>query len=424
MEQRGTHDGDFLEGTSAYFRETVDKTRKNTKEFLREQRENTKEFLREKRDEMGKALEETGKKATELRRRVITGDKNKRVRDFVQEEPVIKLKDKISFTLGVAAIMVTELILLRCPWRFGAFFAAVSVPLLLSRYYLYFKANWGGFLLDFCYFTNFACLALTFHPSAWWLHSFCFVAATGPLAWAIVAWRNSLVFHSLDRVTSTMIHFMPPLYMYCVRWYGAAATATATANAAATTTTTSVANSRQQIDQSQYTFYSYHQQDELCAATGACAGEATTSGWHYFVSIPMIGYVIWQCAYVYVTEVQLDAAFREKEIQTSMRWMTTRASGSALPKFSRGVARRLGIMGPKEEFDPDSTKTKIIFMTVQFVYTLVTILPVPLFYYNFYIHTCFLLFVFMASVWNGAGYYVHWLRKALRPVKKQQEKQR
>jgi len=44
-----------------------------------------------------------------------------------------------------------------------------------------------------------------------------------PLAWAVVAWRNSLVFHSLDRVTSVLIHFLPALYMYTVRWYGAGA---------------------------------------------------------------------------------------------------------------------------------------------------------------------------------------------------------
>ena len=42
--------------------------------------------------------------------------------------------------------------------------------------------------------------------------------ANGPLAWAILVWRNSFVFHSVDKVTSTFIHAMPPLVTFCQRW--------------------------------------------------------------------------------------------------------------------------------------------------------------------------------------------------------------
>ena len=31
----------------------------------------------------------------------------------------------------------------------------------------------------------------------------CFSFGTGPLAWSIIAFRNSLVFHSLDKVQAT-----------------------------------------------------------------------------------------------------------------------------------------------------------------------------------------------------------------------------
>ena len=46
-----------------------------------------------------------------------------------------------------------------------------------------------------------------------------YVLSTGPLAIASIAWRNSLVFHSLDKVTSTLIHVFPPVLMYNVRWF-------------------------------------------------------------------------------------------------------------------------------------------------------------------------------------------------------------
>ena len=41
----------------------------------------------------------------------------------------------------------------------------------------------------------------------------------GPIIFAIILWRNSLVFHSVDKVTSVMIHIFPCLQMYNSRWH-------------------------------------------------------------------------------------------------------------------------------------------------------------------------------------------------------------
>jgi hypothetical protein len=41
---------------------------------------------------------------------------------------------------------------------------------------------------------------------------------SGPLASAIITWRNSLVFHSLDKVTSLFIHVYPPVVLTVIRW--------------------------------------------------------------------------------------------------------------------------------------------------------------------------------------------------------------
>lgn len=45
-----------------------------------------------------------------------------------------------------------------------------------------------------------------------------FCLSHGPVAWAIYAWRNSLVFHSIDKITSIWIHFMPAVVLYTLRW--------------------------------------------------------------------------------------------------------------------------------------------------------------------------------------------------------------
>ena len=45
---------------------------------------------------------------------------------------------------------------------------------------------------------------------------FCF--ANGPLLWAVALWRNSLVFHSVDKMTSMFIHISPALTVTTLRW--------------------------------------------------------------------------------------------------------------------------------------------------------------------------------------------------------------
>merc|ERR1712004_193145 len=40
----------------------------------------------------------------------------------------------------------------------------------------------------------------------------------GTLMSAIVMWQNSLVFHSLDKLTSFFLHFFPPLHLHLFRW--------------------------------------------------------------------------------------------------------------------------------------------------------------------------------------------------------------
>ena len=71
------------------------------------------------------------------------------------------------------------------------------------------------FMLDFCYFLNVSVLlqSLTCSAategfcSAWFKSNF--MLSHGPIAVAILAWQNSLVFHSLDKMTSFYIHIMP-----------------------------------------------------------------------------------------------------------------------------------------------------------------------------------------------------------------------
>ena len=87
-------------------------------------------------------------------------------------------------------------------------------------------------MLDFCYFaTYFSILAcalciirITFGasnvlaPYNYIIIRGFFALVNGPLAWSILIFRNSLVFHDIDRTTSTFIHLSPALMSWCIRW--------------------------------------------------------------------------------------------------------------------------------------------------------------------------------------------------------------
>lgn len=107
----------------------------------------------------------------------------------------------------------------RHPLSFPLFYAICIVPLLIIRYFLYKSRKWQYFLVDYCYSVNalYVVHYFFFRDSAA-LAQVLFAAANGPLAAAIVAWCNSLVFHSLDKTTSLIIHMFPALVSYCYRW--------------------------------------------------------------------------------------------------------------------------------------------------------------------------------------------------------------
>ena len=100
-----------------------------------------------------------------------------------------------------------------------------SALLISYRLYAYRKLNFQYFLLDFCYFTNLLILIYIWLPEAvigqslrGRLFTTCFSFSFGPVLSAIVLWRNSLVPHSNDKMTSLFIHVSPSLTMWGLKW--------------------------------------------------------------------------------------------------------------------------------------------------------------------------------------------------------------
>ena len=70
----------------------------------------------------------------------------------------MRLRDKLSFMLGVIGCALIEFVVLCYPQHFPFCYACFALPLIALRLYIYKGLDWHLFLCDFCYFSNFCCL--------------------------------------------------------------------------------------------------------------------------------------------------------------------------------------------------------------------------------------------------------------------------
>jgi len=307
-------------------------------------------------------IQEHGKKLRSKWRKIVTGREDTRIRDHLiefQEEPrYIKAFDKVAFTLGVLNIVACQYFLLNQASYFWLWYSIVIPLLMVARFYTFKKKAMQYFLLDFCYYSLFCnfCLLFIFSNSPL-LFKICYVYANGPVAFAIVVWRCSLVFHDNEKMTSVYIHILPSMLFYTIRWSSKWPSSTE----------------------------SFRSTDMFAA---------------------MFGYLLWQTLYFMKTEYfDKDKLDRNPNMVTSLRHLSADYKNSTAITTLK-LCRRLGIMTRTENFDAKSAKTKIIFMSTQLVYTFVTMLAAPLFYASQIFSLVHLTFIFSVAVYNGGNYYI------------------
>ncbi|KAL7534239.1 hypothetical protein ACHAXR_005746 [Thalassiosira sp. AJA248-18] len=264
--------------------------------------------------------------------------------------------DKISFVCGVLIIMVIEAVLLVAPTKMGALYTTLLIPLMVARYILYRADKYHYFMYDFCYFAQVMMLLYMYKfPNNVELGKALFAISNGPLASAIIMWRNSIVFHSMDKMTSMFIHILPALVMFTQRWGD------------------------------------YISRKERIPFYEEMDGTITTNMMNFWWT-PFLYHMLWQTIYLIKTEViskkKLDY---NSEIMTSLRWMT-RNKNSASYKL-------LSIFGEQNQLPT--------FVLYQALFTLVTFLAMPLLWHSFMLHTLYLAVIFVIALINGASYYFH-----------------
>lgn len=108
------------------------------------------------------------------------------------------------------------------PFVFRWLHVAYSIQalyLLPLRAYRFKQRKLHYFMFDFCYFSNaLNFLFLWVFPSSATLWIACYCLSHGSLAIAIITWRDSMVFHDLDKISALFIHIYPPLTFTAIRY--------------------------------------------------------------------------------------------------------------------------------------------------------------------------------------------------------------
>ncbi|KAF9452013.1 hypothetical protein P691DRAFT_722759 [Macrolepiota fuliginosa MF-IS2] len=137
-----------------------------------------------------------------------------------QSAKVVRTREKVSFFFGVMTLLFSALMFGTHPEWVHVAYTVMGLYLLPLRYIQYKQRAWHYFLFDLCYYVtilNF--IYIWFLPSNAALFVACYCLSHGSLASAVITWRNSLVFHDQDKVTSLFIHIYAPFTFTVIRHF-------------------------------------------------------------------------------------------------------------------------------------------------------------------------------------------------------------
>jgi hypothetical protein len=111
----------------------------------------------------------------------------------------------------------------------------------------------------------------------------------GPLAWALIVWRCSLVFSSIDKIVSVLIHLLPGIVFFIIRWWDPST-------------------------------FSHHSPEDTGPWPAWPLLENDRSLWLWLFVVPLFAYSLWQMLYFLVVNVlRRQRLLRDPEVMTSFR---------------------------------------------------------------------------------------------------------
>ncbi|EXB38903.1 hypothetical protein L484_027338 [Morus notabilis] len=265
-------------------------------------------------------------------------------------------------------------------------FYVIFVPL---RWIYYRFKKWHYYLLDFCYYANTIFLVhLLLYPKNEKLFMVCFSFAEGPLAWALIIWRCSLVFSSLDKLVSVLIHLLPGIVFFTIRWWDPA------------------------------TFAAMHPEGTSHRVSWPYV-EDRSYLWKWLFIVPLCAYTLWQILYFLIVNVlRRQRLLRDPEVMTSYRELSKKAQ-----KANNLWWRLSGLLGDQNRL--------LMYILLQGLFTVATMaLTVPIFL-SYELHVIFQVLKVSATAWNGGSFLLDVMPKQvilkekkkseMQPVQPQQE---
>jgi hypothetical protein len=310
--------------------------------------------MAEWRKRVPSADEQLAKYRSRMKRSV--DDLNKRW----NEVATISLREKVSFITAVLNVFISGYLIGAAPQYFYWWYTIQLMYFMPIRAYTYHRKGYHYFLADLCYFVNVLdLLAIWAFPRSKRLLISAYCLAYGNNAVAIVMWRNSLVFHSMDKVVSLFIHVMPPVALHCIV----------------------------HLTPDEYLLKRFPAVYTIKYSQKGSPEHYSLWAMLVWATVP---YAVWQLCYHFFITVRR----REKIAAgrpTSFTWLRKSYAKTTIGKFVNSLPQYL---------------QEPVFMGIQYSYAILTIIPCPLWFWYRWASAGFLLTVFSWSVWNGANYYM------------------
>lgn len=287
---------------------------------------------------------------------------------FAPSSRCLKFRDKLIFTGGVVNLALLVYFSGKYPWIMPYYYTVKFPVLMIIRLYSFCEQDWQYFLLDWCYFANLLVLLYLWTPLSSDPNAFTvvFCIAHGALPWAVYLFRNSLVFHSLDRITSCFIHISPMLVMWCLRWSGP-----------------------------------HFQQDSRWAICDPATGVAVKTKWvsqnaslsdrpalpgcgsvFWTLGMPVAAYIVWFMIYGIVMSILSPDL---KRYSTTYTLMTRKGLGLIIRNMPMGY---------------------LIYAFINSLIYAIMVSPAALFLWFEWVNFGFVVFIMLVASWNGGSFYV------------------
>ena len=147
--------------------------------------------------------------------------RKKVIERYMNHAPTVRFFDKIAFCVGVWLMTITTWFVGKYPHDFYYKYHVVIMILLLAGRVVHFRLKkWHYYMFDFCYYSNILILYyLALAPKNEILFKAFFVFSQGPLGLSVAAFKNAMIFHKIDFITSVAIHLLPLVTSWNLRWH-------------------------------------------------------------------------------------------------------------------------------------------------------------------------------------------------------------